>query len=64
MLMENETRVLKIDPEDVGVIGLFDFQVAYRKHVLYWGEDRTGMPPEFTFTVRPGYEIKVSGYQP
>jgi hypothetical protein len=61
-MMANETRVLKIEPEDVDVIGIFDFKIAYHSWVKEWGVSRLGERPEFTFTVRPGYAIQVKGY--
>lgn len=58
-----KNRVLQIEPSDVQLFRLFDFVVAYERHAEEHGLDRFGTPPEFTFTVRPGFEIHVTGTQ-
>lgn len=61
-MMTFQPRVLAIEPEDVQLFRLFDFVVAYEKHVTMHGVDRFGTPPAFAFAVRPDLRIAVNGY--
>lgn len=55
-------EVLSIKPEQVEFFRFADFKMHYARYVEVYGVNRDGTPPAYKWTVRPGLEIHVEGY--